>query len=83
MTTKTRPIAPDPEFNSLIVQRNQIAAKVMAENHVPVADYYGILATKLDLAAGDRFHWTKPAYDLLARCAVDHVQRALDAASGK
>jgi len=77
MTTKTRPIALDPEFNPVIVQRNQIAAKVMAENQIPVADYYGILATKLDLAAGDRFHWTRPAYDLLARCAADHIEQTL------
>ena len=66
MTTKTRPIAFGPEFNSLIVERNKIAVKVMEEIQIPVADYYGILAAKLDLAAGDRFHWTKPAYELLA-----------------
>jgi hypothetical protein len=77
MTTKTKPIAFDPEFNSLIVERNKIAVKVMEENHVPVADYYGILATKLDLAAGDRFHWTKPAYELLAQCAAAHIVQAL------
>jgi hypothetical protein len=77
MTTKTRPIAADPEFNPVIVQRNQIAAKVMQENHIPVADYYGILVPKLDLAAGDRFHWTKPAYELLAQCAAQQITRAL------
>lgn len=78
MTTKTKPIALDPEFNPLIVQRNQIATKIMQENHVPVADYYGILAEKVDLAAGDRFHWTKPAYDLLAQCAATCITQALD-----
>lgn len=78
MTTRTKPIAFDPEFNSLIVERNKIAVKVMAENHVPVADYYGALATKLDLAAGDRFHWTKPAYELLAQCAATNIRQALE-----
>jgi hypothetical protein len=78
MTTKTKPIALDPEFNSLIVERNKIAMKVMQEKNVPVADYCGILATKLDLAAGDRFHWTKPAYELLAKCAAVHIAQALD-----
>jgi hypothetical protein len=78
MTTKTKPIALDPQFNSLIVERNKIALKVMQENNVPVADYYGILATKLDMAAGDRFHWTKPAYELLANCAAVHIAQALD-----
>jgi alpha-L-fucosidase len=84
MTTKTKPIALDPEFNPLIVERNQIAGKVMAENQVPVADYYGILATKLELAAGDRFHWTRPAYELLAQCAAAQIEQALPAvAAGK
>ena len=79
MTTKTKPLALDPEFNPLIVERNQIAGKVMAENRVPVADYYGILATKLELAAGDRFHWTKPAYELLAHGAAAQIEHALPA----
>ncbi|MGA2069410.1 MAG: SMP-30/gluconolactonase/LRE family protein [Thermoguttaceae bacterium] len=83
MTTKSRPIALDPEFNPLIVQRNRIAAKIMAASHIPVADYYGTLVTKLDLAAGDRFHWTKPAYDLLAQCAAAHIEQALPAAGEK
>ena len=77
MTTKTKLIALAPEFNPLIVERNKIAAKAMDENHVPVADCYGTVATKLDLAAGDRFHWTKPAYELLARCAANHIAQIL------
>jgi acetyl esterase/lipase len=77
MTTKTKPIALDPEFNALIVERNRIAVKVMGESHVPVADYYALLAPKLDLAVGDRFHWTRPAYELLAECAAAHVAGAL------
>jgi hypothetical protein len=77
MTTKTRPIALDPEFNPVIVERNEIAVKIMAEKHVPIADYYGVLAAKPHLAAGDRFHWTKPAYELLARLAATRVAEAL------
>jgi len=49
----------------------------MQENQVPIADFYGILVAKLDLAAGDRFHWTKPAYELLARDAAGRVAEAL------
>jgi len=77
MTTKTRPIEFDPEFNALIVQRNAIAVRVMAENKVPVADFYAVLAPKLELAAGDRFHWSKPAYALLAQCAAGQITAAL------
>jgi hypothetical protein len=78
MTTKTKPVALDPEFNPLIVERNQIAAKIMPENQVPIADFYSILVGKLDLAAGDRFHWTKPAYELLATEAAGRVAEALE-----
>lgn len=78
MTTKTRPIALDPEFGPLIVERNEIVARLMRENKIPMADYYAILAGKLDLAAGDRFHWTKPAYELLAQRAAECITRALD-----
>jgi hypothetical protein len=81
MTTKTKPIALNSGFNPVIVERNKIAVKLMEENHVPVVDYYGILVTKLDLAAGDGFHWTKPAYELLARCAATRITRALDLTS--
>ena len=77
MTTKTKPISLDPEFNPLIVERNQIGAKIMQEDQVPSADYYRILVTKLDLAAGDRFHWTRPAYELLAQEAAARVVQAL------
>jgi len=78
MTTKTKPIALDPEFNPLIVERNQIGTKIMQENQIPISDFYGILVAKLDLAAGDRFHWTKPAYELLAREAAGRIAQALE-----
>ena len=77
MTTKTKPIELDAEFNPLIVQRNAICAKIMQEHRVPVADYYGILVGKLNLAAGDRFHWSKPAYELLAQEAARQITAAL------
>ena len=63
--------------NPLIVERNGIGAKIMQENQILIAGFYGILVTKLDLAVGDRFHWTKPAYELLAQEAARHVAQAL------
>lgn len=77
MTTRSKPIALDAEFNPVIEQRNQIAVKVMAENAIPVADYYALLVDKLNLAAGDRFHWRKPAYQLLAQRAASSITDTL------
>ena len=50
----------------------------MEENQVPIADFYSILVAKLDLAASGRFHWTKPACELLAREAAGRVAAARD-----
>ena len=38
-----------------------------------VADFCGILVAMLDLAAGDRFHGTKPAYDV--KLSVEELHR--------
>lgn len=46
-------------------------------------DYHGLLATKLYWAAGDRFHWTKPAYEVLAQCAAVQIEQVLAVAAGK
>lgn len=78
MTTRTKPIEFDPEFNKVIVERNGIAVKVMKENNIPVADYYGLLEKRLDLAAGDRFHWSKPAYELLAQEAAARIRELVE-----
>jgi len=54
-----------------------MAAKVMAEMGVPVVDFYGLLIDKRELARGDMFHWTGPAYNLIAQAAVDAILRDL------
>jgi lysophospholipase L1-like esterase len=59
-----------------------MAAKVMAEMKVPVNDFYALLVDKREWARGDRFHWTAPAYELLAKTVVESVLREL-AAKGK
>jgi hypothetical protein len=44
--------------NDVIVEHNRMAAKVMVEEEVEVDDLYGLMAGKLSLGRGDRFHWT-------------------------
>ena len=51
----------------------------MAEAKVPVNDFYTLLVDKRSLAKGDRFHWTAPAYKLLAKKAADSILDALPA----
>ena len=79
VTVKGKPTEINAEIDPIIVEQNRLAAKVMAEMGVPVVDFYGILFGRRELARGDMFHWSKPAYDLLAQAAVDAILRALTA----
>ena len=77
VTVKGKPTEINPEINPNIVEQNRMAAKVMAEMGVPIVDFYGLLVDKRELARGDMFHWTGPAYDLIAQAAVDAILREL------
>ncbi|HEX8914174.1 MAG TPA: family 16 glycoside hydrolase [Humisphaera sp.] len=81
VTVKDKPADLDPEVNPIIVEHNRMAAKVMAEMNVPVNDFYGLLVDKRNLARGDRFHWTGPAYQILADAVVESVRPGLPDAS--
>lgn len=56
----------DPTINPIIVEQNRMAAEVMNDMHVPVDDFYSLLIGKLSLGTSDGFHWTQPAYQILA-----------------
>lgn len=77
VTVKDKPAELDPEINPTIIEHNRMAAKVMAEMNVPVNDFYSLLVDKRNLARGDRFHWTAPAYQLLADMTVESILKAL------
>lgn len=47
----------DPEINGNILQQNAGAAKVMAENKIPINDLYSLMTNHLDLAATGQVHW--------------------------
>jgi len=77
VTVKDKPSELEPDINPIIVEHNRLAAKVMAEMNVPVNDFYALLINRRELARGDRFHWTAPAYELLAKTVVESVLREL------
>lgn len=82
VTVKDKPADLDPEINATIIEHNRMAAKVMAEMQVPVNDFYTLLVDKRDLARGDRFHWTAPAYKMLSDMCVASVLTALPPEEG-
>ena len=67
----------DPEINPVILEHNHMAAEVMRDAGVPVNDFYSLLVKRRELAKGDRFHWTNPAYSLLGEKAVRTIKDAL------
>lgn len=77
VTVKGKPTELDAEINPNILEQNRMAAKVMAECHVPVNDFYSLLSGKLDLARGDQFHWKPEAYHALATTVAASVLREL------
>ena len=79
VTVKGKPAELDPEINPVIIEHNRMAAKVMAESRVPVNDFYGLLAPRLELARGDQFHWKPDAYLLLAKAVTDSILAELSA----
>ncbi len=82
VTKEKQPAELEPDINPIIIEHNRMAAKVMAEMNVPVNDFYALLVNKRELARGDRFHWTTPAYELLAKTLAESVLRELDKAKG-
>lgn len=73
VTRKDHPGELDTEIDPVIVEHNRMVVKVMREMNVPVNDLYALLAPKLELARGDQFHWTAPAYEILAKAVVAKV----------
>ena len=45
---------------------------------IPVNDFYGLLSDHLNLARGDGFHWTSPAYQMLASKTTASVMQQID-----
>lgn len=77
VTVKGNPADLDPAINPTIIDHNRRAATVMKEMKVPINDFYSLLVDKRDLARDDGFHWTGPAYKLLAKTVVDSVSLEL------
>ena len=77
ITEKGRPIKLDTINNKTITDRNLIAAKVMKEYGIPVNDLYALMSDKLQLACGDKFHWTGAGYAVMAEQIVSLVKKEL------
>ena len=55
------------DLNGMVLRINRLTEEVMREENVPVVDAYSLFASRLDLAAGDAYHWTAEGYTLLSK----------------
>jgi hypothetical protein len=76
-TEPGKPVTAFGDKNAIVLRINRLAEQVMKEEGIEVIDVYAPLAARLDLAAGDEYHWTSPAYKIIADAIVAKTNAAL------
>jgi hypothetical protein len=61
-----KPVDALGDKNPVVLRINRLSEQVMKEEGVEVIDMYTPLAAKLELAAGDEYHWSGPAYKMIS-----------------
>jgi hypothetical protein len=72
-----QPVASLGDKNDVVIRLNTLSSQVMEAEGIPVIDAYTLLASRLELAAGDNYHWQGPAYQLLTQEIGNRVMSAL------
>lgn len=62
-----KPVNSFGDKNDIVIRLNTISAQVMKEEHIDVIDMYSVLAKHLEMAAGDGYHWQRPAYEMISQ----------------
>ena len=65
-TAKGKPVTSFGDLNPIVIRINTLAEKIMKEERVDIVDLYALLKDRLNLAAGDQYHWSGDAYQLIA-----------------
>ncbi len=68
-----KPVASLGDKNDVVVRLNTLSAQVMKDENIEWIDVYTILASKLELASGDKFHWQNPAYEIISQEVATRV----------
>jgi lysophospholipase L1-like esterase len=68
-----KPVASLGDKNDVVVRLNTLSAQVMKEEDIEWIDVYTILASRLELANGDKFHWQHPAYEIISQEVAKRV----------
>lgn len=81
--TAPRPAPNDPvnslgDKNDVVVRLNTISEQVMNEEQIEIIDIYSVLAKRLELAAGDGYHWQSAAYEIISQEIAKRVLPELE-----
>ena len=68
-----KPVRSLGDKNDVVIRLNTLSAQVMKEENIEWIDVYTLLAAKLELANGDKFHWQKPAYEIISQEVAKRV----------
>ncbi len=72
-----KPVDALGEKNPVVIRINRIAEQVMKEEGVEVIDMYTPFVAKLELAAGDEYHWFSSAYKMISDAIVSKTNEVL------
>lgn len=72
-----QPVNAFGDKNDIVIRLNTLSGQVMKEEGIEVIDGYKLLAGRLDLAAGDHYHWQGTAYEILSGAIIARVGAAL------
>jgi hypothetical protein len=61
------------KLNNLISKRNALCKSIMKGNNIQVDDLYKVMIHRLSLARGDRFHWDRDGYQILANTVAKSI----------
>lgn len=62
-----QPVTSLGEKNDVVLRLNALSAQVMQDEGIEWIDVYTKLAARLELAAGDNYHWQKPALEIISQ----------------
>jgi hypothetical protein len=69
-----QPVTALGDRNHVVIRLNTLTAAVMKEEGIDWIDVYTPLAARLDLAAGDKYHWKPEGGRLITDTVADHLR---------
>lgn len=77
VTAKGKPGELDAEINVTVAEHNRAAREVIEKQGITINDLYALMLDKLNLARGDRWHWTPPGQAIQADAVAAAIRSVL------